>query len=74
LGLAAGRIAPGCWADFMAIDLAVESLAGWEPDTLLEALLFGAGREAIAATAVGGTWQPAAGSQPTPQNPTRARV
>ena len=26
----------GCWADFAAIDLGAPSLAGWEPDTLLD--------------------------------------
>ncbi len=56
LGVDAGRIAPGCWADFAAIDLGVPSLAGWEPDTLLDSLVFGTGNEAIAATCVGGAW------------------
>ena len=57
LGVVAGRIAPGCWADFVAIDLGVPSLAGWEPDSLLDSLVFGAGDETIAATCVGGKWQ-----------------
>ncbi|HET9228421.1 MAG TPA: formimidoylglutamate deiminase [Thermoanaerobaculia bacterium] len=56
LGIEAGRIAPGHWADFIAIDLGVPCLAGWEPDTLLDSLVFGAGDEAIAATCVGGRW------------------
>ena len=56
LGVDAGRIAPGCWADFVSIDLGAPSLAGWEPDTLLDSLVFGAGDEAIAATCVGGQW------------------
>ncbi|HEX7185476.1 MAG TPA: formimidoylglutamate deiminase [Thermoanaerobaculia bacterium] len=56
LGLDAGRIEPGRWADFAAIDLQARTLAGWEPDTLLDALVFGAGEEAIAATCVGGEW------------------
>jgi formimidoylglutamate deiminase len=56
LGIEAGRIAPGCWADFTAIDLGAPSLAGWEPDTLLDSLVFGAGDETIAATCVGGKW------------------
>lgn len=56
LGVDAGRIAPGCWADFVSIDLGAPSLAGWEPDTLLDSLVFGAGDEAIAATCVGGVW------------------
>jgi formimidoylglutamate deiminase len=57
LGVEAGRIEPGCWADFVAIDLNTPSLAGWEPDTLLDALIFGASDEAIAATCVGGEWK-----------------
>jgi formimidoylglutamate deiminase len=57
LGVDAGRIAPGCWADFVSIDLGVPSLAGWEPDTLLDSLVFGAGDEAVAATCVGGAWR-----------------
>ncbi|MGH9363136.1 MAG: amidohydrolase family protein, partial [Thermoanaerobaculia bacterium] len=57
LGLPAGAIAPGLCADFVAIDLDAPTLAGWEPETLLAALVFGAGEEAIAATGVGGRWQ-----------------
>jgi formiminoglutamate deiminase len=56
LGVDAGRIAPGCWADFVSIDLGAPSLAGWEPETLLDSLVFGAGDEAVAATCVGGAW------------------
>jgi formimidoylglutamate deiminase len=57
LGLPCGDLAPGCWADLVAIDLAHPALAGWEPATLLPTLLFGAGDDAIAATAVGGDWK-----------------
>jgi len=57
LGLEAGRIAPGQWADFAAIDLTARTLAGWEPATLLNALVFGASEEAIAGTCVGGEWE-----------------
>lgn len=56
LGVDAGRIAPGAWADLVAIDLTAPTLAGWEPDTLLESLVFGAAEEVIAATCVGGEW------------------
>jgi cytosine/adenosine deaminase-related metal-dependent hydrolase len=56
LGVDAGRIAPGCWADFFAVDVAAPTLAGWTPDTLLDALIFGAGEEAIAGTCVAGAW------------------
>ena len=57
LGLPCGELAPGCWADLVAVDLGHPSLAGWEPATLLESLIFGAGDEAIVATAVGGEWR-----------------
>jgi formiminoglutamate deiminase len=57
LGVDAGRLAPGCQADLVAIDLSAPSLAGWEPDTLLDALIFGGGDDAIAATCVGGEWR-----------------
>lgn len=56
LGLAAGEIRPGAWADLVAVDLSSPQLAGWTPETLLESLLFGAGEEAILATCVGGRW------------------
>lgn len=58
LGIDAGRITPGAWADLVAIDLTAPTLAGWEPDTLLESLVFGAAEEAIAGTCVGGEWEP----------------
>jgi formiminoglutamate deiminase len=57
LGLPCGEIAPGLWADLAAVDLAHPALAGWEPETLLAALIFGGGDEAIVATAVGGEWR-----------------
>ncbi len=56
LGLETGRIEPGLWADFAAIDLEAPSLAGWTPETLLESLIFGATEEVVAATCVGGEW------------------
>jgi formimidoylglutamate deiminase len=56
LGVEAGRIAPGLWADFAAIDLHSPLLAGWNPETLLESVIFGATEEVVAATAVGGVW------------------
>jgi formimidoylglutamate deiminase len=56
LGLPCGELAPGLWGDMVAIDLDHPSLSGWEPETLLESLLFGAGNEVIAASAVGGAW------------------
>jgi formimidoylglutamate deiminase len=57
LGLEAGRIASGAWADFAVVDLTARTLAGWEPATLLDMLVFGAAEEAIAGTCVGGEWE-----------------
>jgi formiminoglutamate deiminase len=56
LGIDAGRIEPGCWADLFTLDLDAPTLAGWTPETLLDALVFGAGEEAIDATCVAGEW------------------
>ena len=56
LGVEAGRIEPGLWADFAAIDLDSPLLAGWTPETLLESMIFGATEEVVAATCVGGGW------------------
>jgi formimidoylglutamate deiminase len=56
LGVEAGRIAPVLWADFAAIDLHSPLLAGWNRETLLESVIFGATEEVVAATAVGGVW------------------
>jgi len=58
LGLTAGRIEAGCWADFVVLDLAAPSLAGWMPETLLDAFIFGTGESVIAATCVGGNFVP----------------
>lgn len=54
LGVNAGELRPGAAADFIAIDLAAPTLAGWTPETLLDAFVFGAGGEAIAEVYVGG--------------------
>ncbi len=56
LGLPCGELAAGLWGDLVAIDLDHPSLGGWEPETLLESIVFGAGNEVIAATAVAGAW------------------
>jgi formimidoylglutamate deiminase len=58
LGIGAGRIAPGEWADFAAVDLTVPALAGVAASGLLDAIVFGAGNGAIAGTFVGGNWRP----------------
>ena len=58
LGIGAGRIAPGEFADLAAVNLTVPSLAGVPAGGLLDALVFGAGNGAIAGTFVGGKWRP----------------
>ncbi len=56
LGVDAGEIRPGAWADLVALDLGAPALAGVEPELLLEALVFGAGDGALAGVCVGGRW------------------
>ena len=63
LGVPAGRIAAGQWADFVAIDLTAPSLAEVPPERLLPGLVFGAGNAVIAGTYVGGRWR-ASGEPP----------
>jgi formimidoylglutamate deiminase len=54
LGVRAGALEAGAWADFVALDLAAPELAGWSPDTLLESFVFGCGERVLAGTWVGG--------------------
>ncbi|MEM7229698.1 MAG: formimidoylglutamate deiminase [Planctomycetota bacterium] len=56
LGVRAGRLDPGAWADLQLIDLDHAALHGWTEDTLLTSYLLGTGNEAIANTCVGGQW------------------
>jgi formimidoylglutamate deiminase len=56
LGIDAGEIRAGAWADLVAVDLEAAELAGWTDDTLLEALVLGVGDGVVAATCVGGRW------------------
>ena len=60
LGLRAGRIAAGCWADFAAVSLRAPSLAELPAARLLDGLVFGSGNEAVVGTYVGGRWRPTA--------------
>jgi formimidoylglutamate deiminase len=69
LALPAGRIAPGCWADLVAVDLRAPALAEVPAEQLLASLVFGAGNEAIAGTYVGGRWR--ASAAPPPARATR---
>jgi formimidoylglutamate deiminase len=57
LGVEAGRIEPGCWADLVAVDLDSPYLAGLDADNLLDGLIFGADDSVIWGTAVGGAWR-----------------
>jgi formiminoglutamate deiminase len=59
LGLGSGRIAPGEWADFVAVNLNAVPLAGEPSEGLLEAITFGGGNEVVAGTFVGGKWRAA---------------
>ncbi|HXT19595.1 MAG TPA: formimidoylglutamate deiminase [Thermoanaerobaculia bacterium] len=56
LGLTAGRLAPGAWADFVAVDLASPLLAPANGDGTLAALIFGTTEKTLVATYVGGAW------------------
>lgn len=58
LGVEAGLIAPGLWADFVALDLTAPALSGSDAHTLLDAWVFGTGNETIVSTCVGGNWRP----------------
>ncbi len=63
LGVPAGSIQAGMWADFAVIDLGHPALAGYGVESLLDSIVFGAGAEVICGTAVGGRWR-ARGSGP----------
>jgi formimidoylglutamate deiminase len=62
LGIEAGAIEAGRWADFVALDLDAPELAGCDEATLLDAWVFGTGDRAIAATCVGGRWRESGGA------------
>jgi formimidoylglutamate deiminase len=57
LGVSAGRLDVGHWADFVLIDLEHPSLAGCEAETLAEALVSGADNGVVRGTYVGGNWK-----------------
>jgi len=56
LGVEAGSIRQGLWADFAVVDLNTMVLAGATADTLAEALIFGADASVVTSTCVGGHW------------------
>ena len=57
LGVEAGAIRQGSWADFAVVDLNTMELAGATSDTLAEALIFGADAGVVTSTCVAGIWQ-----------------
>ena len=57
LGVPAGRIEAGRWADFAVIDLDHPSLAGCDAEHLAEALMTGADNGVVLGTYVGGSWR-----------------
>lgn len=56
LGIPAGRIAPGCWADLVAIDLDTPALHGATAESVVTAFLFGSCGAAVREVCVGGRW------------------
>ena len=54
LGLAAGSLQPGYWADFLLIDLSHRSLRGWSAESLLDSCVFGCCEDIIDSVWVGG--------------------
>jgi len=56
LAIHAGQIEAGCLADFVAVDLDHQSLAGFSDETLLDAIIFGSGDGVVAGTCVNGKW------------------
>lgn len=59
-----GAIAPGCRADFLALDRDHPGLTGHAGDGLLDALVFAAGSAAIRHVMVGGRWVVREGRHP----------
>lgn len=54
LGLAAGELRPGAWADFVAVDLAHPVVDGWELETLPDLLALAADPRVLSGAWVGG--------------------
>ena len=57
LGIEAGEIEAGRWADLTALDLDAPGLAGADTESLLPAWIFGGGNEIVAGTFVAGRWR-----------------
>ena len=58
LGLSAGKLQRGCWADLTALDLTHPTLLECSVDHLLEAAVFGGENGIVSGTFVGGRWRP----------------
>jgi cytosine/adenosine deaminase-related metal-dependent hydrolase len=56
LGIPAGRIEAGQWADFAAIDLEMPDLSGVTAESALAAFLLGSSGAAVREVSVGGRW------------------
>ena len=62
LGIPAGRIEAGHWADLAVIDLEHPSIQGCEAETLAEALVSGADNGVVLGTYVGASWRESSGT------------
>jgi formimidoylglutamate deiminase len=56
LGIRAGRVESGYWADFAAIELESHDLSGANAETAVAAFLFGSSGAAVREVCVGGRW------------------
>jgi hypothetical protein len=56
VALVGGQGAPARPGGFFVVDLDSPALAGWTPENLLDAMVFGADPSVVKATAVGGRW------------------
>jgi len=56
LGVEAGELRPGAWADLVTLDLRAPSLLEVAAEDLLEAWILGGGDDAVAEVCVGGDW------------------
>ena len=62
LGVEAGRIEAGYWADLAVLDLEHPSLAGCDAEHLAEAIVTGADNGVVLGTYVGGAWRESRGT------------
>ncbi len=53
----------------MAVDLGSPSLAGWDADSLLDAIVLGGRDDAVAEVCVGGVWTRTRFGDPGPEDP-----